>query len=308
MPDGLVCRRIRIEDQRVNLPIDKNAAIRFLLAAQGPAGGWGYRPGTAASVEPTAACLLALRDLDTAANARAAGLSWLQRTQRADGGWAFAESDTESGWQTAWAMLALRGAPDAAAPLARGRDWLLAAGVVRSETDQLQAEVRRQLAIDFTLRGLPWLPDQASWVEPTALGLLALVAAPSNAESVARVTEASRFLIDRRCKDGGWNFGNPFMLGAYLPPRAFPTALALLALAAVDPAAVEARDTAVLGEEMTRDGGALALAAGLLALRRLKRAGEAFSASLAKLQLADGSWNGSPFHTAMALLADGGAQ
>ena len=82
----------------------------------------------------------------------------------------------------------------------------------------MQSEMQKTLAIDFSLRGLPWLPEQASWVEPTALGILALGQAPASAESSARVSEAVQYLVDRRCHGGGWNFGNPVMLGAALPP------------------------------------------------------------------------------------------
>ena len=115
------------------------------------------------------------------------------------------------------------------------------------------------------------------------------------------------YLTDRRCAGGGWNFGNPVMLGAGLPPRAHPTAWALLALARLKPDAIRAEDMTALRAEMARDGGALALGLGLLALRTLGEDDGSSAARLALLQLPDGSWNGNPYHTAVALLAARGS-
>jgi hypothetical protein len=41
---------------------------------------------------------------------------------------------------------------------------------------------------------------------------------------------SERMLLDRRCRDGGWNFGNRRVLGADLPSYPETTALALMAL------------------------------------------------------------------------------
>jgi hypothetical protein len=57
---------------------------------------------------------------------------------------------------------------------------------------------------------------------------------------------------------------------------------------------------------MPWDGSPSALALGLLALRGLGEDDPAAAASLAALQLPDGSWTGSAYDTALAILADGG--
>jgi hypothetical protein len=41
---------------------------------------------------------------------------------------------------------------------------------------------------------------------------------------------SERMLLDRRCRDGGWNYGNRRVLGADLPSYPETTALALMAL------------------------------------------------------------------------------
>jgi len=140
-------------------------------------------------------------------------------------------------------------------------------------------------------------------VEPTALALLALDAASAVAAHRARADEAVRYLSDRRCQGGGWNFGNPFMLGAYLPPRPHPTAWALLALHAIAPDAIRPEDVAALRTEMHRDGGAMALALGIMALEALGETDPLARERLTALQRPDGSWEGSPYVTALALRA-----
>ena len=277
----------------------------FLLRASNPDGGWAYAAGQPSCVEATSAAVVALREDSGTAGARGRAVRWLIAAQHRDGGWGFSAEDPESGWATAWAVLALTGVPgrDAAQ---RGAGWLLAVKP-QALQDTMLAEARAKLAIDTGLAGWPWLPSQASWVEPTALALLALSVLPEANAPAARLEEAVRYLADRRCAGGGWNFGNPVMLGASLPPRAHPTAWALMAMARVRPNALRPEDTAALRAEMASDGGALALGLGALALRTLGEEDDGATTRLAALQDADGSWNANPFHTAIAIMALRGA-
>jgi hypothetical protein len=277
-------------------------AIGFLVAAQNRDGGWGYTAGEPSCVEPTAAAAMALRGEAEATETRAAAGRWLLAVQHRDGGWGLDGHDPESGWLTAWAVLALAAVGGADDAVRRGAAWLRA---VKSpaEYDELQSEAQEKARIDISLYGWPWLPDQASWVEPTALALLALGSLPDGAPSAARLDEGARYLTDRRCAGGGWNFGNPVMLGANLPAHACPTAWALLALAQHGRDAIRAEDLATLRGEMARDGGTLALGWGLLALAALDEEDAAAAAHMAGLQSTDGSWNGNPYHTAVAVMA-----
>ncbi|MER3399854.1 MAG: hypothetical protein C4313_01760 [Thermoflexus sp.] len=287
-----------------------NAALadRFLEQTQNPDGGWGYHPGDPSMVEPTGAVMLALADgsdgSDRPAWSRAH--AWLEQAQHPDGGWGFGLEDPESHWATAWAILALaRRQPDTPA-VRRGVRWLWEVPVLRIVQRDLTEEIARGLGIDPAIAGWPWRPGEAAWVEPTALALLALAAAGALAENLPRIPEAVRYLADRRCRGGGWNFGNPFMLGTYLPPRAHPTAWALLALGQVAPDQIRDEDVAALRHEMAADGGALALALGVLALETIGRPDPQARARLAAMQQPDGSWAGSPYVTALARLALGG--
>ena len=278
----------------------------FLLRAGNPDGGWAYAVNQPSCVEATAAVTLALRDRPDAAEARSRGLAWLVAAQNRDGGWGLTREDGESGWQTAWAALVLAHEDDQGDPLKKAIGWLLRVEAMKFADDKLQGGVRQALAFDPTLRGWPWLPNQASWVEPTALAVLALANVPAATPIAARLDEAVRYLQDRRCTTGGWNVGNPVMLGASLPPRAEPTAWVMLALAPLDRDAIVPDDITALRSCMQHDGGTLALAWGLLALRVLGEDDAAGAARLAALQASDGGWDGNPYHTAVAMMAERG--
>ncbi len=204
---------------------------------------------------------------------------------------------------TAWGILGLARWDPYAPELAQGLRWLIGIPVIRLEGAELTAEVRRTLGIDPALRGWPWRPGEASWAEPTALALLAIHAAAAVEAHRDRVEEAIRYLIDRRCQGGGWNFGNPFMLGAYLPPRPHPTAWVLLALKALAPDVIRPEDGEALRAEMHRDGGAMALALGQIALAALGVEDPEARERLQALQGPDGSWGQNPYITALAALA-----
>ncbi len=282
--------------------MDPTRASRFLERTQNPDGGWGYRPGARSMTEPTGAVLLALAD-GSGSYAIGPGRAWLERAQHPDGGWGIDPQDPESSWCTAWAVLALSHLEPASPAVARGIRWLLQTPTIRVTGDELTAEVRRILKIDPSLRGWPWRTGEVSWVEPTALALLALYAASAAADHRDRIEEAIRYLIDRRCLGGGWNFGNPFMLGAYLPPRPHPTAWALLALWALAPEAIRPEDLEALRTEMHRDGGAMALALGIMALEAMGKTDREARERLMMRQQPDGSWESNPYVTALALLA-----
>lgn len=279
------------------------AALAFLEKTQQADGGWSYAPRQAATVEATAAVALATHGEPIAAAVNRAAMAWLVATQHEDGGWGMSRNDAESAWPTAWAVLALHRADAAAAE--RGSQWLAQVPVIRITGDELQAEFRRKLAVDPNLHGWPWLAGEASWIEPTALALLAL-AAVGGRRATERMAEAARFIADRRCRDGGWNFGNPIMLGGVLPARAHPTAWALLALAAVAPGLIRPADITALRAEAAREGSSSALALALLALHTLGETDLALAGRLAGRRAADGGWDTNPYHTALALLADRG--
>jgi hypothetical protein len=119
--------------------------------------------------------------------------------------------------------------------------------------------------------GWPWQPGTSSWVEPTAQALMALHSVAGHVHDprlAERVAMGERMLLDRRCRDGGWNYGNRRVLGVDLPSYAESTALALLALAG-NPA-LDGPAAAALAESQWRaTRSRLARAWLVLCLRRL---------------------------------------
>lgn len=282
-------------------------ALEFLVHTQTTAGGWGYDADGEGFIEPTAAVLLALHQTPQAnqveEEALGKAVEWTVRSQNSDGGWGICPLDRESGWQTAWAVYALGKLGQAEAERLQGLQWLLGEEVMQYTDSELLSAGEAVAKIDFSIRGWPWLPGESSWVEPSALTLLALTTNPSLAGSTDRVKEAVLYLRDRRCTGGGWNVGNPVMFDALFPARINPTAWAVLALAEVSPKDILPEDLQVLREEMHRDGGTMGFAWGLIALHKLGDEDAEASARLASLQQADGSWGSNPYLTATACLA-----
>lgn len=280
-------------------------AIDFLMQAQNADGGWGYRIGGMSYVEPTAAAMLALPN----SNPRAR--DFLLSMQRPDGGWGIAALDDASGWMTAWAVRALAAPsigsgqrfPESREAMLRGATWLIDTAGLRVTGDSDRAKINQLLKIDSMLRGWPWQTGDAAWVHPTALAILALVAA--NYGDHPRVREGVQYLFDRAAPSGGWNIGNPWMIDKQIPATIQDTAVALVALRAVDQPVTEPRIASAI--QFLRDAVARAktpaeLAWGVYALKSWKVEMSNALQRLNVLQRADGSWEGNPFITATAIL------
>ncbi len=158
----------------------------------------------------------------------ARGLAWLERRRRPDGGWAPHPAVRESTWVTALAVKLLAGSRDGRA--AGGVRWLLKQE--GAESRWLYRLVRRlHGAAGDTAPGWSWYPGTAAWVAPTAFTLLALEAAAGELpEAAERIALGRRFLLARVCRDSGWNYGTPNVLGVDAPSYPETTGVALLAL------------------------------------------------------------------------------
>ncbi|MHC4181618.1 MAG: hypothetical protein ACYSWU_29345 [Planctomycetota bacterium] len=153
---------------------------------------WGYRAEGATAVEPTALAAMALA-AGRRREAAERGLQWLAEVQ--DPPWTDAAEKA-----IAW-ILSFRGR-----------------SLPRSAS----------LEHDTTLCGWPWVESTHSWVEPTAINLMALKR--SGKADHVRSREAVALLLDRMLPSGGWNYGNTKVLGNTLRPHVQPTGLALAAL------------------------------------------------------------------------------
>lgn len=177
------------------------------------------------SAEPTALAALALLAHGRHQSARPA-LDWLAVAQQPDGHVPLRPEPLGPPWTTAlaalaWAAAARHNLPGYREPLQRALAWMLhAEGEV--------SEPHPQFGHDSSLVGWPWVPGTHSWLEPTALHLLALDAC--GWETHPRALEARRLIADRLLPGGGCNYGNTRVLGQMLRPQIQPSAMALLAL------------------------------------------------------------------------------
>lgn len=205
----------------------------LLKACQNPDGGWGYFPGKTSWLEPTAYVLLALSGERDAAVER--GWDLVRSWQRQDGAFRPCAAVDEPHWSTSLVLTLHRvtGVFDGA--FESGLRWLLSSAGAEGRPFFRMAHWLRPSVVEFdpSLAGWPWELGATSWVEPTAHALMALRCCARSLcrpDLAARIATSERMLLDRRCRDGGWNFGNRRVLGADLPSYPETTALALMAL------------------------------------------------------------------------------
>lgn len=216
--------------------------------------------------EPTALAALALlRHGRWKAAVRAC--QWLADRQTAAGSVGVMEGHDEPAWTTGWAVLAWRASRRLPAEFEPERfetrvesamRWLLEA---KGEVLEPSAEMGH----DVTLPGWPWVLGTHSWIEPTAISLLALRAAGESQHERAQLAE--KLLLDRLLPSGGCNYGNTVVLGQTLRPHVAPTGLAMLALSGVsDPQGRIAASLDYLQNALDGATAPTSLALGLLGL------------------------------------------
>lgn len=180
-------------------------------------------------------------------------IAWLLDQQNPDGSWGVTAEQRRPCWPTGWVVWTLW----EAARLRRGDGGAVSDPTTPSRANLLGPNSRRitaavDRAIDWLLRtagrpihnaeddgrfvghdtrlqGWPWVDTTHSWVEPTAMALLALRRA--GRRNHPRYDEAVRLLLDRQLPHGGWNYGNTTVLGNTLRPHVQPSGMALWALA-----------------------------------------------------------------------------
>jgi len=117
---------------------------------------------------------------------------------------------------------------------------------------------------DTNIPGWGWASFSHSWVEPTALAVLALKL--RGMRDHERVKQGVALLLDRQLASGGWNYGNTAVFGRPLFPTPESTGHALCALeGSVPPESVSA-SLAYLTDEVKTVRTPLSLAWGIIAL------------------------------------------
>lgn len=201
----------------------QSTAVGELLALRNADGGWPFQVGAASATEPTALAALALADTATSPDILSAAATWLIAQQRAGGLFTASPTHQEGSWLTPFAAIALTrlGQPDPASTAAQA--------LLAEDTFAFTELAPNIYGYDTTLRGWPWLPGAFTFIEPTAAAVLFLKQAGFSAHQ--RVRAGVQVIHNRALAAGGWNYGEPEVLGGALFPTAAPTALVQLALA-----------------------------------------------------------------------------
>jgi hypothetical protein len=188
-----------------------------------------YRCGQSSASEPAALAALALTVHGRDDQARQP-LQWLANSQQSSGAVGVRTQSTDPHWPTALAILAWRLADERnTAAINRWNDSIERAVVALLRLKgEAGRHTRDMIGHDPSLVAWSWVVSTHSWVEPTALAVMALKAAGH--WNHVRVREGVRLLLDRQLTNGGCNYGNTTVLGQQLRAHAQPTGMALLAL------------------------------------------------------------------------------
>jgi hypothetical protein len=200
------------------------AEYRFVLQDRLlPDGGFAEHRGSAYRTDATAWAILALADrscIDTISRAR----SRLAAGQLEDGRVSISVEHPRAFWPTALAALAWHGSVSHKDHQDRAISFLL-----QTAGRHWERKPDDVWSHDAAIRGWPWIENTFSWVQPTALALLALRLSGNSGHSRAR--EAMRMIMDRQLPHGGWNYGNAIVYGQELYPQPESTGMALAAIA-----------------------------------------------------------------------------
>ncbi len=284
----------------------ETAPVEALDALRGrmlPGGGFAPSAGVSeARPDATAWAVIALSLHGVEANLLAPARKSLAEVQREDGSVPIGPGPPDAFWPTPLALLAWRGREEFAEARGRAAAFLL-------ETTGLHFEKPKTspMGHDTALRGWPWTAGTHSWVEPTALSVMALTLEGHGKHE--RCLEAARLLVDRQLPGGGWNYGNTLVYGTELRPLAQATGVAASALAGRTEEASVADSLRYLEGEVERTRTPLSLSWSLLGLtawgRRPTGAAEMIRESLGRqrpgapysttnLALLLAAWHGHP--------------
>lgn len=185
----------------------------------------GFLSSEKGSVRPdsTAWASIILRYSDPDLPVREKALNSLIPYQLKDGRISLSPDYPQSSWPTTLAILAWQNSTTHEVYQNRAVHFLL-----HSSGKHWKKKPNSVLAHDPTLRGWAWIDNTHSWVETTALGIIALHNA--GYETHTRLQEATTMLLDRQLPHGGWNYGNTKVFNTELRPSPEDTGAALSAL------------------------------------------------------------------------------
>jgi hypothetical protein len=186
-------------------------------------GGFGLKPGDAYRPDATCWAILALSDDPACQDLVGQGRARLAAGQLPDGRVCVSQDHPEVFWPTALAVFAWHQSPKH-----QKNQTLAAQFLISCSGHRWARRADSPIANDASIKGWPWTANAYSWVEPTALAMMALKLVGYG--DTARVQEGTRLLLDRQLSHGGFNFGNTIVFGKELSPMPMTTGIALNAL------------------------------------------------------------------------------
>lgn len=187
-------------------------------------GGFSGMPGGQFQTDSTVWSILALTSCGRFAESLEQSRQLLMREQLPDGRLNVNKTHSASFWPTSLAILAWQDSECCREAQQRAVRFLL-----DTTGFHFPHESDAPSAHDTLLKGWPWVGETHSWVEPTAMGIMALRA--TGHKNHDRVREAIRMVLDRQLPHGGWNYGNTSVFGKELRPMPESTGAALAGLA-----------------------------------------------------------------------------
>ena len=197
-----------------------HARLDLLRRSQNGDGGWGYFPGKASWLEPTAYAALALHGEPAADRAWALLQSW----QSPDGSWRPSSAVKEASWATSLCATIAMARNEWGAPLEKGVAWLV--GSVGAEATWFNVVVSRLGLVDRIAtsasapgpgsRAIPagWSPPRTLWWRSSWLRPSFRASSFRNRAWPTASPPGEAELLNVRSRDGGWNYGESSVRGS----------------------------------------------------------------------------------------------
>jgi hypothetical protein len=230
-----------------------------LLAHVRTDGGFSQHHGDSYRTDATAWAIIALSSINANPKWIRPAIIRLMADQHRDGSISISPDHPEAYWPTPLAILACICVSVNGPSQQRAIQFLLS--TTGKHYDKQHDQITQH---NTALKGWPWIAATHSWVEPTAISMIALRVAGYGAHP--RVHEATRMLMDRQLPRGGWNCGNTIIFGKELRPSPESTGPALHALFGLIARQEVQRSLDYLSTEVTRLRTPIALGWSLLAL------------------------------------------
>jgi hypothetical protein len=199
------------------------SAVGTVAGRSMPGGGFSEYTGTPFRADATAMAILALKTAGSHLHLVESARSRLASEQLSDGRICLAKDQPRTYWPTALAILAWHGSS-----VYRQNQDLAIHFLLKTKGLSSAKNGGSITTLDLSLVGWPWIEETFSWVEPTAMSMMALYLSGYGEHD--RVREAVRLLMDRQLPRGGWNIGSTIIYGRETYPQLDCTGIALSVL------------------------------------------------------------------------------